>query len=153
MVDYCHKSGGRRQGLASSRLANSTLKSVVPGFFRAETSFRLPADPTKPVMMIAAGTGLAPMRGFWMKRGEQLTSGQQPGKTVLYFGCRKRSMDLLVGETDRLAASGLQFERHLALSQEDGVKKQYVQDIVMEDFMMVYKIIKDDGHIYVCGQV
>jgi len=153
VVDFIHKSGKRRLGLSTGILSTATLGTKIPGFLRSETNFRLPEDPEKPVMMIAAGSGLAPFRGFWMKRGEQLSSEKNPGKSVLYFGCRRRSMDLLRQETDRLSAAGLPIERHLALSQEPGVKKQYVQDLVMDDFMMVYKMIKDGGHIYVCGQV
>ena len=101
VVDYTHKSGRRRMGLSSGRLSESVLGTVLPGFLRSETNFRMPSDPSVPVMMVAAGSGLAPFRGFWMKRGEQLSCDQQPGKTVLYYGCRRRGMDLLVEETDR----------------------------------------------------
>merc|ERR1719186_1832732 len=153
VVDYLHKSGKHRFGLATGNLANYTVGSVLPGFLRSETGFRLPKDPKKPVMLIAAGSGISPFRGFWMKRGEQLQSGKEPGKTVIYFGCRNKKMNLLKEETDRLAQSGLKIERHVAYSQEPGVKKEYVQDKVWDDFMMVYKMIKDEGAIYVCGKV
>eukprot|EP00091_Calanus_sinicus_P017740 TRINITY_DN3842_c1_g1_i1.p1 TRINITY_DN3842_c1_g1~~TRINITY_DN3842_c1_g1_i1.p1 ORF type:complete len:240 (-),score=80.59 TRINITY_DN3842_c1_g1_i1:223-942(-) len=153
VVDYTHKSGKRRFGLATGNLANHTIGSQLPGFLRSETSFRLPEDPKKDVMLIAAGSGISPFRGFWMKRGEQLQAGKEPGKTVIYFGCRNKRMNLLKDETDRLAQSGLKIERHVAYSQEPGVKKEYVQDKVWDDFMMVYKMIKDEGAIYVCGKV
>lgn len=153
VVDYTHKSGKRRFGLATGNLANYTIGSQLPGFLRSETSFRLPEDPKKDVMLIAAGSGISPFRGFWMKRGEQLQSGKEPGKTVIYFGCRNKKMNLLKDETDRLAQSGLKIERHVAYSQEPGMKKEYVQDKVWDDFMMVYKMIKDEGAIYVCGKV
>merc|ERR1719495_1688551 len=153
VVDYTHKSGKRRFGLATGNLNNSCIGSVLPGFLRSEKNFRLPEDPKKDVMLITAGSGISPFRGFWMKRGEQLQAGKEPGKTIIYFGCRNKNMNLLKEETDRLAQSGLKIERHVAYSQEPDIKKEYVQDKVWDDYMMVYKMIKDEGAIYVCGKV
>ena len=52
------------------------------------------------VIMICAGSGIAPFRGFWMRRYEQCQQGHMVGPTFLYFGCRKKSMNLLKDETD-----------------------------------------------------
>ena len=67
------------------------------------SNFRLPDDPIWPVIMICAGSGIAPFRGFWMRRFQQCQEGQVVGKTIMYFGCRKKSMNLLKNETEMLA--------------------------------------------------
>lgn len=48
--------------------------------------FRLPFDPSKPIVMIAAGTGIAPMRGLIAERIES----RAPGDNWLFFGTQER---------------------------------------------------------------
>ena len=67
------------------------------------SNFRLPDDPIWPIIMICAGSGIAPFRGFWMRRFQQCQEGQIVGKTLMYFGCRKKSMNLLKNETEMLS--------------------------------------------------
>ena len=59
------------------------------------SNFKLPSDPTKPVIMVGPGTGVAPFRGFVRERAKMVQNGQEVGKTVLFFGCRKSAEDFL----------------------------------------------------------
>ena len=59
------------------------------------SNFKLPSDPSRPIIMIGPGTGVAPFRAFVEERATQARAGQTVGKTMLFFGCRRRSEDFL----------------------------------------------------------
>jgi len=71
--------------LASLREGDCVLAAVRP------SSFRLPADPGTPVIMLAGGVGIAPFRAFLEDRlllWEAGTPTSSFGQALLLYGCR-----------------------------------------------------------------
>lgn len=56
--------------------------------FMRSSGFHLPKDPSKPVIMVGPGTGLAPFRGFIQDRQAWRQKNGAAGPMVLFFGCR-----------------------------------------------------------------
>ena len=88
-------------GVASTYLAGLRPGDKVQLSVRASSAaFHPPADPTVPLVMVCAGSGLAPMRGFLQERAMQKKAGREVARSFLFFGCRDPKEDFLYGETD-----------------------------------------------------
>lgn len=116
------------------------------------SNFKLPSDPTKPIIMVGPGTGVAPFRGFVQERAYLASQGENVGKTLLFFGCRKSSEDFLYSaEWDEYKkALGDNFEIITAFSRE-GPKKVYVQHRLQERAKEVNELLLNKAYFYVCG--
>ncbi|RQM14350.1 hypothetical protein DD237_005873 [Peronospora effusa] len=120
-------------------------------FIRAST-FRLPKNPLTPIILIGPGTGIAPMRAFLQERARQQEDGVTVGKSIMYFGCRRRDEDFIYkDELDGFQESGVLSELHLAFSREQE-EKLYVQHLLVQNGQATWELICDNNaHIYVCG--
>ncbi|KAG6617378.1 putative NADPH-cytochrome P450 reductase [Phytophthora cinnamomi] len=120
-------------------------------FMRAST-FRLPKNPLTPIILIGPGTGIAPMRAFLHERAKQKEDGIEVGKSIMYFGCRRRDEDFIYkDELELFQESGVLSELHLAFSREQN-KKVYVQHLLVQNGQATWELVRDhDAYIYVCG--
>ncbi|KAI9727015.1 MAG: NADPH-cytochrome P450 reductase [Cirrosporium novae-zelandiae] len=117
------------------------------------SNFKLPSDPSKPIIMIGPGTGVAPFRGFVQERAAQAKAGEKVGKTILFFGCRKRDEDFLYKDEweEYKNVLGDSFEFVTAFSREQS-KKVYVQHRLREYAIEVNSLLQEQkANFYVCG--
>ncbi|EMC91869.1 hypothetical protein BAUCODRAFT_28100 [Baudoinia panamericana UAMH 10762] len=116
------------------------------------SNFKLPSDPSRPVIMVGPGTGVAPFRGFVQERAQQAKNGENVGKTILFFGCRNSRDDFLYADEWKQYAEdmGDKFELVTAFSRE-GPNKVYVQHRLKEKAEEVNKLLEQKGYFYVCG--
>ncbi|EKT54062.1 NADPH-dependent assimilatory sulfite reductase flavoprotein subunit [Providencia sneebia] len=140
--------GRARTGGASGFLADRLNEGdELRIFIEHNDNFRLPQDPTKPIIMIGPGTGIAPFRAFMQQRDNDNASG----KNWLFFGNPHFVEDFLYQvEWQRYVKDGLLTNISLAWSR-DQTQKVYVQDKLAEQGEEVWKWIEEGAHIYVCG--
>ena len=62
----------------------------VPVFKQQLATFRLPMNVRSPIVCVAAGTGLAPLRGFIQHRMHLVSQGSTLGPCILVFGARSK---------------------------------------------------------------
>jgi len=151
-------SGAGRQfrGVASTYLARQEPGDKVRCFTRAtNVNFHLPLDPTVPVIMVCAGTGIAPMRAFIQERATiKAARNASLGPAILYFGCRHHEKDFIYREElKQWEADGVVSVRPcFSKVGLNGESKQYVPDRMWEDREELAQLFgKQHGKIFICG--
>ena len=123
------------------------------------SQFRLPSNPSTPVIMVGPGTGVAPFRGFIRERcaykdhhKDDSEAVEQLGKHILFYGSRSLDDYLYSEEWPEYAKKlGESFELVVAHSRLNPQKKVYVQDLLIDRAEDIFKLIKEGAFIYVCG--
>ncbi|POR31157.1 NADPH--cytochrome P450 reductase [Tolypocladium paradoxum] len=120
-----------------------------------QSSFRLPVQSSTPLIMIGAGTGIAPFRAFVMERARLKSIGKPAGRMLLFFGCRKPEEDYLYREelAEAVASMDGLLEIIPAFSRLGAGSKTYVQDRVAEMEKVVCAMLQDNASMYICGRV
>lgn len=138
------------RGLCSSMLCTRIEVGDKLWINARASSFRLPKRSTIPIVMIAAGTGLAPFRGFLREFRAEKGVRQ---KTVLFFGCTREKEDFIYRD-EILEALELQppalKELVTAFSREQP-EKVYVQHRLRERSAQISEFIAAGGYVYICG--
>lgn len=135
---------GAASGFLGERLEEEGSVRV---FVEENPRFRLPENPETPVIMIGAGTGVAPFRAFMQQRAANGDSG----KNWLIFGNQHFTQDFLYQtEWQGWAKDGLLNKYDFAWSR-DQEEKIYVQHKIREEAAELWQWLQQGAHIYVCG--
>jgi sulfite reductase (NADPH) flavoprotein alpha-component len=144
VVEY-ELSGRRRTGVFSAQLRRTPVGEKLPVFVHPSPHFRVPADDA-PALMIGAGTGVSPYRGFLQEREARGAKG----KNWLVFGERNAGDRHYLADWLTWQQRGLLTRLDFALSREYA-QKTYVQHVLEQNAAEVYAWIVAGAVIYVCG--
>lgn len=145
---------GTFHGVASSYLASRKLGDHVSCAVReTKLSFRLPVAVEKPIIMVATGSGIAPMRAFIEERAALSRSdGCKFGPALLFFGCRHPEKDFLYRtELERWERQGVVRVIPCFSKPADGSVGRHVSDGLWEHQKWVWEMFCKGAHIYTCG--
>jgi sulfite reductase (NADPH) flavoprotein alpha-component len=136
------------RGVASGFLADR----VKPGdklavWIEPNRHFRLPTDPSVPLVLIGAGTGIAPYRAFIEERAACGASG----KHWVVFGNRSFRTDFTYqSEWLKLRDRGALARMDVAFSR-DQPRKVYVTDKLRDQGERLYEWLENGASVYLCG--
>jgi len=132
VVRFKTQSGELREGLCSNYLNTVPIgaQTSIYGYIRSAPAFHMPLDKTVPMILISAGTGIAPFRSFWQQRYadikkranlQQQTSNKLSlnitfGRIEMYFGCRNSNYILYKDELDDMYEKGVLSSISIAFS-------------------------------------
>jgi sulfite reductase (NADPH) flavoprotein alpha-component len=130
-------------GLCSAHLLGLQAGDAVTAFIRPNPGFALPRT-RRPVLLIGAGTGVAPLAGF-IRRNSQRTPMH------LYFGGRDPARDYFFGpEIQHWLTEGRLASVQTAFSRVPG-GGGYVQDALRRDAERLRQWVKQGAIVRVCG--
>ncbi|MEU5598326.1 cytochrome P450 [Streptomyces sp. NPDC020298] len=127
--------------LASLQPGDTVLARVQP----CREAFR--TDAGAPVVMIAAGTGLAPFRGAIADRTAALAGGAELPPALCYFGCDAPDADFLHGDELRAAETAGAVSLRPAFS----TAGTFVQHRIATEADEVWELLGAGARVYVCG--
>lgn len=143
---------GRHQGVASSYLSSLEPGGRVSIAVRpSNASFHPPADPKTPMIMICAGSGIAPFRGFLEERAIQKKGGQETGPSLLFFGTNHPEVDFLYrGQLSEWEEEGV-VEVLPAFSEVPEGDVRYVQHRIWAERKRIIDLFRQGATVFVCG--
>jgi sulfite reductase (NADPH) flavoprotein alpha-component len=137
-----------RGGVCSTLFADRiSVADKLPIYIQPNKKFKLPANPDAPMIMIGAGTGIAPFRAFLHER---LVLGQR-GKNWLFFGSRSADSDFLYREELESMRSDGHLSRLDTAFSQDQDEKVYVQHRMLQNGPQIWNWLEEGASIYVCG--
>lgn len=144
-----HRSGeGTFRGIASHYVQGVTAGDILQArVLPCSEAFRLPEDPSVPVVLVGAGTGLAPFRGAVLDRLHTRTTGT----LLCYFGCDHPDVDYLHREELEAAETAGVVSMRPAFMHlpEDGAR--FVQDRIAREDEEVWAALEAGARVHVCG--
>jgi sulfite reductase alpha subunit-like flavoprotein len=165
-------------GLCSNYVHRLRVGESAQIFLDTAEGFHMQSDVTKPMILVSAGTGYAPMRAFLferqallqeraqmkqMKQSEAKRDGgdsadaaadaEPPalGPCVLFNGIRNTAHDNIYA--DELAS----FQRIGALNQlflarsRESATREYVQTLIVREAPIVWPLLQQGAYVYICG--
>jgi cytochrome P450 / NADPH-cytochrome P450 reductase len=149
---------GQFHGTASSYLARRDPGDRLPVAIRTpNVPFHPPAANDTPVIMIGAGTGVAPFRCFIQERALRNAHGEDTGTGLLFFGCDNRDVDFLYREElDRWEKDGIvevypAFYRHSDGKPKPDGEVRFVQHRLWQERERVRAVLDEGAVVFVCG--
>ncbi|MDT5012902.1 MAG: sulfite reductase flavoprotein alpha-component, partial [Mycobacterium sp.] len=147
VVRYLTEEGHARGGVCSTFLADRAGGQRVPIYLQRSPHFRLPRDPSTPMIMVGPGTGIAPFRAFLHQRRELGC----PGRNWLFFGDQHAHSNFYYrDELEEMFCEGFLTRLDLAFSR-DQRERIYVQHRMIEHGAEIWRWLADGAHFYVCG--
>jgi cytochrome P450/NADPH-cytochrome P450 reductase len=144
--------GSTYRGVCSGHLSEVPDGGTVFTFVRQPSiAFRPPENPHVPMIMVGAGTGMAPFRGFLQERASLRARGVPIATSLLFLGCRDPQDDLLYA--DELKAYEADGVATLvpAFSRVKGFPHRYVQHALEASADQVWAAMQEDAVVFVCG--
>ncbi|MCJ1377521.1 hypothetical protein MMC17_000616 [Xylographa soralifera] len=142
-------------------VASTYLSSLSPGDRLTAThqpsapSFHLPTEAAgTPLIMICAGTGIAPFRGFIQERATLSASGKPLAPALLFMGCRDPHADALYDKelAQWTTAGAVAVRWAFSRGGSNGAQKKHVQERLWDERREVKTLFDQGAKLFVCGK-
>ncbi len=144
--EYSRLTKRRHYGVASYAVSQLQAEDVIEGGIKSNPTFKLPLDLSVPIIMIGAGTGIAPYIGFIQQRIADNASGQN----TLFFGETHQAYSFLFADYLQSCQKVGELNLFTAFSRDQS-EKIYVQDVIKQQAENLWQQLQQGAVIYICG--
>lgn len=152
-VKYVTNRGYLREGVCTSYMTHlgvgETSTSHVAAAIRSNPTFRLPKEKRTPILMIAGGCGVAPIRAFLEER-IALAPSTSFGKGCLYLGFRSPLDEVYRPMIQKAKECGAITDVKITYS-KGCTNPALVSTTVRENGAEVFALLQAGGYVYMCG--
>lgn len=144
------RDGQPHVGIASEFLTQAPPGTTILFTYEANPHFHLPPSPQTPLLLVAAGTGIAPIRSFIQHR---LALRAALGPAVLVFGCRTPREFLFKEEICRAQRHGALDNVLVAYSRGRSAKRHVTDVLADPTYANIFQPLVTDPtvEIFICG--
>jgi cytochrome P450 / NADPH-cytochrome P450 reductase len=142
------RSGGVCSTYLSGLRAGDLLRAQV---HPCREAFRATRDLSVPIIMVGAGTGLAPFRGFIADRKRHLAGHRTMAPALCYFGCDHPDVDYLHRDELQAAHQAGAVSMRPTYSRAPECGARFVQHRILAEASEVWQLLHAGGRVYVCG--
>lgn len=166
-IKYVTQRGNLREGTCTSYMANqaaatsgsgnTSLTSSIPAAISSNPTFRLPADPKAPIMLVAGGCGVAPIRAFVEERlaMKKFNPDIKLGSCQLYLGFRSPEDKVYESLMEEAVREGVLSEVEFTYNHgctDPSQRCMMVSDLLWENGTGVWNHLENDGgSMIICG--
>jgi cytochrome P450 / NADPH-cytochrome P450 reductase len=148
--------GGKRfLGVASNSLSKVEQNDLVHVAVKpCHGNFHPPNDTENtPIIMLCAGSGIAPFRGFVQERAMQIAAGRKLAPAYLFVGCAHPDRDQLFKDefTEWEKEGVVKLYHAYSKAKEQSKGCRYVQERLWEERDEMVKVFNQGAKLYVCG--
>eukprot|EP00397_Hematodinium_sp_SG-2012_P022000 GEMP01022762.1.p1 GENE.GEMP01022762.1~~GEMP01022762.1.p1 ORF type:complete len:619 (+),score=85.63 GEMP01022762.1:240-2096(+) len=148
MPDFQHRR--THEGVLSTWFTKRHPKKVMMTF--VESTFRLPSEPTTPMILVGTGVGIAPLMSI-VRHMMKIPSFDRPSSCLLFFGNTHPDKDYLYKEELAAAKAGWPALEVITAFSRTTEQKVYVQHRILQNQLKVAANIDEAGCIFACGSV
>lgn len=150
LLRWTDADGNARTGHGSGYLCEELQPGAVfAASLRHHPGFHPPADVSRPLIMVAAGAGIAPFPGFLAERAQRADAGP----SWLMFGNRKRNGDFFYRKEWENGLNDGTLARLDAVFSRDEGDGRYVDACLIEQGVDVLDwLVRQHGSLYTCGR-
>jgi sulfite reductase alpha subunit-like flavoprotein len=151
---YVSKLGMLREGICTNYLSHKGYLDTgkyahIAAYVNTNATFRLPKSVETPLLFIAGGCGVAPIRGLLEERVALAQSGQL-GPATLYLGFRSPDDEVYRQRFEEAIKVGASTDAQISYS-TGSANNSVVSDVVLKNGDRVWKHFEEGGVTFLCG--
>lgn len=156
-IKYVTSRGSLREGVCTSYLSykghlgnEDSKKAHLTAYINRNSEFRLPKEGHVPVLMIAVGCGVSPIRALLEERIALVESGRQLGPARAFLGFRTPDDEVYKAKFEEAIKTGAL--DNISVTFASGAKdNRLVTDVLLDEGGYIWNHFESGGVAFLCG--